>query len=119
MSLDSDKFGKYGEDLACKLLTEKKFEIVERNYTFGRGEIDIIAYDRGTLVFVEVKSRKNLEFGEPEYGITSSKIKQVQKVAAAYLYEKNIEEADIRFDVVAILAEGINNPVINHIENAF
>lgn len=119
MSLTSDQFGKYGEDLACKLITDKSFEIIERNYKYGKGEIDIIAQDKNTLVFIEVKSRKNLEYGAPEYGITRSKIKQIQKIAGAYLYDKNISNVDIRFDVVTVLKEGNNNPVINHIVNAF
>lgn len=119
MSLSSDQFGKYGEDLACKLISDKGFEIIERNYQYGKGEIDIIAKDKNTLVFIEVKSRKNLEFGAPEYGITRNKVKQVQKIAGAYLYDKNIKDIDIRFDVITVLKEGNTNPVINHIENAF
>lgn len=119
MSLDSDKLGKFGEDLACKLVRDKGFEIIERNYCYKKGEIDIIAKDKEYLVFIEVKTRRNLEYGDPEYGVTKNKMKQIQKIAAAYLYEKEINDVDIRFDVIAILAEGNNNPVINHIENAF
>ena len=119
VSLDSEKLGKLGEDLACKLVRDKGYEIIERNYSYKKGEIDIIAKDKEYLVFIEVKTRKNLEYGDPEYGVTKNKIKQVQKIATAYLYEKEINDVDIRFDVVAILIEGNNNPIINHIENAF
>lgn len=111
--------GKYGESLAVSVLIEKGFEIIEKNYRYGHGEIDIIANDKDVLVFVEVKTRKNKEYGEPEEAITYSKQKQLFKVANSYLYEKELTDIDCRFDVVAILLEQDKKPVINHIINAF
>jgi len=111
--------GERGEDLACELLVKKGYQIVERNYTYGKGEIDIIAKDNETLVFVEVKSRKNLEFGPPELGITKNKQRQVRRIAEAYLHERDIFDTDCRVDVVAILFRGKEPPKINHIVNAF
>ncbi|MBK7629306.1 MAG: YraN family protein [Ignavibacteriales bacterium] len=112
--------GKEGEDIAVKYLTEKGFIIIERNYHYStKGEIDVIANDKNQLVFVEVKSRINLEYGEPEYAINPKKIKQIKKMAELYLFDKEIDEADCRFDVVAILLGDGSNPVINHYENAF
>jgi putative endonuclease len=112
--------GKEGEDIAVKYLTEKGFKIVERNYHYStKGEIDIIANDKNQLVFVEVKSRINLDYGEPEYAINPKKIKQIKKMAELYLFDKEIDEADCRFDVVAILLGDGSKPVINHYENAF
>jgi putative endonuclease len=111
--------GKEGEEIAAKYLTKKGFEIIERNYHYSHGEIDIVAKDKGWLVFVEVKTRLNLEFGEPEYAINPKKIKQIKKVAELYLFDKEIEEADCRFDVVAVLLDDETNPKINHYENAF
>lgn len=121
MILDRKELAKRGEDLAAKILTDKGYEIIERNYRFSHGEIDIIAMDlkNNCTVFVEVKSRQNLEFGEPEYAITKNKQKQIRKMAELYLYDKEIREIDCRFDVFAILFEDLNNPVINHYENAF
>jgi putative endonuclease len=82
MNLSSSKKGHEGEDLACDYLIKKGFNIVERNYRYSKtGEIDIVAKDNETLVFIEVKYRKNLEFGEPEYGITKNKINQYRKLA--------------------------------------
>jgi len=73
--------GKEGEDIAAKYLTEKGFEIVERNFYYSNhGEIDIVANHNNQLVFIEVKSRLNLEYGEPEYAITPKKIKQIKKI---------------------------------------
>lgn len=111
--------GQRGEDLACDLLVKKGYQIVERNYTYGKGELDIIARDGKILVFVEVKSRYNLEFGPPELGITKKKQGQVRRIAEAYLHEKDIVDTDCRIDVVAILFRGKEPPLINHILNAF
>ncbi len=110
-----------GEELATEILANKGYTIIERNYRYGHGEIDIIATDPDSkcTVFVEVKTRKNLEFGEPEYAVTKAKQKQIRKVAELYLFEKEIRELDCRFDVIAILFEDIKNPVVNHYENAF
>lgn len=66
--------GKEGEDIAAKYLKEKGFEIIARNYHYSHGEIDIIANDKNQLVFVEVKSRINLDYGEPEYAINPKKL---------------------------------------------
>jgi len=110
-----------GEELAANILTNKGYEIIERNYRYGHGEIDIIAIDPGNgyTVFIEVKARQNLEFGEPEYAITKSKQKQIRRIAELYLYDKELKEVDCRFDVFAILFEDLSNPVVNHYKNAF
>ncbi|HMN16706.1 MAG: YraN family protein [Ignavibacteriota bacterium] len=117
--INKKDFGKDGEEIAAKYLLKKGFEILKRNYRFSHGEIDIIAKDGDTLVFVEVKTRKNLEYGEPEYAITKKKIQQLKKIAELYLFDKQIEEADCRFDVIAIILGSENNPQITHYENAF
>lgn len=121
MNLDRKELAKRGEDLAAKILIDKGYKIIERNYRFSHGEIDIIATDPNNqfTVFVEVKSRQNLEFGAPEYAITKNKQRQIRKVAELYLYDKEIRELDCRFDVFAILFEDLNNPIVNHYENAF
>ena len=116
---DNKKSGDEGEELAARTLSEKDYKIIERNYRYGHGEIDIIAKDGETLVFVEVKTRKNLQFGMPEYAVTPTKQRQIKKIAEAYLYEKNITDTDCRMDVVAILLKKGEKPYINHIENAF
>lgn len=122
MSKTSREFGKEGEDLAEKLLRSKNYKIFERNYRFGKiGELDIIAEDPETiqLVFVEVKSRQNLEFGDPVLAITNNKMAQLKKVANAYLFEKEIREIECRFDVITVLFRGKIKPEIKHYINAF
>lgn len=121
MTQSSKDFGKEGENLATDFLKSKGYKIIERNYRFGKGEIDIIAEDPMVqeTVFIEVKSRKNLEFGMPEYAITKRKINQIKKIAELYLFDKGIEEIDCRFDVVAILFRNGLKPLIEHYINAF
>lgn len=116
---NSKSLGKIGEDIAEELLRSKGYKIIKRNFRFGKGEIDIIAKDGDCLVFVEVKSRKNLDFGEPEYSITKSKQKQLKKIAEAYFYINGIDEQLCRFDVITIVGEKREEMKINHIENAF
>ena len=113
------KAGNKGEDLACEFLTNLGYQIIERNFFYGHGEIDIVANDGEILVFAEVKYRKNLEFGMPESAITIPKQNQIRKIAEAYLYQKEIRDRQCRFDIVAILQLQGNELQINHIINAF
>jgi putative endonuclease len=119
MSKDKKQLGDLGEELAVKYLAKKGYLILERNYRYERGEIDIIAKDEDILVFIEVKTRENLEYGYPEESVTKGKQKQIRKVAEAYLWEKDIKGQECRLDVISILFEGKGKPIINHIENAF
>ena len=121
MWLKKKELGEKGEQIAADFLIEIGYEIIERNYRYGHGEIDIIAKDPsdGFTTFVEVKTRQNLEFGEPEYAITKNKQRQIKKMAELYLYDKKIEELDCRFDVIAVLLGDINDPSIKHYVNAF
>lgn len=113
--------GQEGEDIAAEYLVNNGFEMITRNYRYGHGEIDIIVKDKSNnhLVFVEVKTRKNLEYGEPEYAITKSKIKQLKKIAESYVYEKDFKEIECRFDVIAIIWNRETKPKITHFKNAF
>ncbi|HSP86644.1 MAG TPA: YraN family protein, partial [Ignavibacteriaceae bacterium] len=88
---------------------------------FGKGEIDIVAKDpeTGYTVFIEVKSKKNLEYGEPVYSVTKNKMKQIKRMAELYFYDKEIAEAECRFDVVTVLLRGNQKPIIEHFVNAF
>ena len=119
MTQSTKKTGDKGEDIAASILVKKGYEIVERNYRYGKGEIDIIAKDDDVLVFIEVKTRKNLEYGPPELAVTKNKQRQIRKIAEAYLYEKKIKDINCRLDVVAIQFYQNQKPRINHIENAF
>lgn len=121
MTFATKKTGDEGENFAVELLEAKGYSIIKRNYRYGKGEIDIIAKDPNEegLVFIEVKSRKNLEFGLPEEAITKNKIKQLKRIAELYLYENDIKEILCRFDVIAVLMLSGQKPEIEHYINAF
>ena len=111
--------GKSGEAAAVSYLEKKKFTIVERGFRFLRGEIDIIAYDRGTLVFIEVKTRQSEEFGLPEESVTPSKQRQLRKVAEGYLALRNVKDTPCRFDIISLIPEKGRRHRIRHIRDAF
>ncbi|MGA2297673.1 MAG: YraN family protein [FCB group bacterium] len=95
--------GKESETLAIKYLEEKGFIIIKQNFTFGRiGEIDIVAEDGATLVFVEVKSTKTTLYGNPLEYITPKKQANLRRVAEGYLYVNKINDKPCRFDVITI-----------------
>ena len=119
MSLISKELGRLGEETAVQFLKEKGFQIKELNYTFGKGELDIIALDSDITVFIEVKARQNLEMGDPVYGVTPAKVKQIKKVAELYAFDKGLNEYESRFDVVTVLFENPEDPKIEHYPDAF
>lgn len=111
--------GKIGENAAAKFLIRKGYRILERNWRIRGGEIDIVATDGDTVVFVEVKSRTSTEYGTGEEAITSWKIKRLINAAQAYLRYKG-EDYECRFDVISILFnERGRAKEINHIQDAF
>ncbi len=110
--------GEEGERLAKEFLRDRGLTIIETNYRYGHGEIDIIARDEETLVFCEVKLRVNDEYGEPEYALTGKKQSQIRQVAHGYLYEHDISDQACRFDVIAIRMNG-QVPDIRYLPNAF
>ena len=118
MSNYRQKLGKHGEELAEKFLSQKGYEILEKNYRKYRGEIDIIAKDQDYLVFVEVKTARSDRFGPPIFRVDARKKKQLGKIAMAYYQEKELFDQDSRFDVVTVTFSG-DQTNIEHIENAF
>jgi putative endonuclease len=115
---DRKRTGKKGEDIAVAYLISRGYRIVERNYKCPLGEIDIVARDGDEIVFVEVKSRKSEEFGDPQLAVGLKKQKKVSRISLAYLKEKHLYPCNARFDVVAIkmLPDGSN---VELIQNAF
>lgn len=106
--------GKYGEDLAVSYLKKKGFEVLERNFRQGRGEIDLIGLlDNELLVFFEVKLRKNNAFGEPETFVSENQQQKIFAAAEDYIYAINWQK-DIRFDIISIQGKDLA-----HIEDAF
>jgi putative endonuclease len=113
------ELGKTGEDVALDYLKKKKYKIVDKGFRFLRGEIDIIAYDDETLVFIEVKTRKSVKFGQPEESITPAKRKQLRRVAQGYLLRKHIQDVECRFDVLSLTYDELGGYTVEHFEDAF
>ena len=114
----NDSVGRRGEDLAAAYLERQGLRIVERNFRCKGGEIDIIARDGSTVVFVEVKTRRNLNYGPPQLAITPFKQRQISKAALTWLLRQRQPDAPARFDVVAILLAD-HTYEVDHIRNAF
>ncbi len=93
--------GKRGEEMAVRHLRKIGCEILETNWRKGRGEVDIIAMDAGTLVFVEVKTRTGNTLAQPEHFVTPAKMKHLAIMAGLYLDETGYD-GEIRFDVIGI-----------------
>ena len=112
------KFGKQSEQLAADHLKRKGYRIVETNYRCPVGEIDIIARQKETLVFVEVKARRSIRFGSPKAAVTAAKQRKLSMAALDYLKRSNQVDARARFDVVSIDTTG-GKPDIEVVTNAF
>ena len=109
-----------GENLAGKFLKKRGYKILKRNYVSKYGEIDIVTYDKGTISFVEVKTRQSEDYGPPELAVTREKRKRIIRTALNYLAINHIDDIDYRFDVVSILfKEDDTNPNIELLKSAF
>lgn len=119
--LNHKEFGNMGESLVEQYLIEKGFEILSRNYRTKIGEIDLVIMKESLLVFVEVKTRKTKSYGKGFEAVNFKKQQTLRRVADQYVaYGKFNSKLDLsmRFDVIDVFVQG-NEPVINHIENAF
>jgi putative endonuclease len=112
------QYGEAGEALAARLLRKKGYKIVATNYRTQLGEIDIIARDGDTLVFVEVKARQSDRFGAPKWAVTPAKQRKISMVALYYLKTTGQSDAKARFDVVSIRSNPLR-PEVEIIRNAF
>lgn len=123
--MKSGETGRYGEEAACRFLIGRGFEILSRNYRSRYGEIDIIARDGDTVVFVEVKTRRDRSFAEAAQAVGASKQEKLRKTALLWFAEHGEQAA--RFDVIEVYtgaakesaAGEADHAEIRHIENAF
>ncbi|MBO5951504.1 MAG: YraN family protein [Bacteroidaceae bacterium] len=113
-----NELGMTGEAVAVDYLLNNGYEIVDRNWRSGHKEIDIIAAKNGMLVIVEVKTRKNSQYGNPEDAVTGRKIRRIVTATDAYLRLKMID-MQVRFDVITILIKDNSVLSIEHIKDAF
>ena len=116
---DKKDLGDRGEKLAARYLKSLGFKIIRRNYSSPFGEIDIVARQNDTLVFVEVKSRTEGLEGSAEYAVTTKKQNKITKTALCYLKEHRLRDVDCRFDVVTVHFCEPGRPRVDLIKNAF
>ncbi len=114
---ESHSLGKRGENIAVRYLLEKGYSILERNWTTGRKEIDIIAEDNNNIVFVEVKTR-TIDFQiHPREAVSVPKQRNMIFAAQRYI-ERKLPEKEARFDIISIVVDG-RKFGLEHIEDAF
>lgn len=120
IQLNNNKsLGLKGENAAAHFLEQRGYEIVARNWTCKLGEIDIVALYDNIVVFVEVKTRKNLLTGLPEDAVTAKKRKKYECLAAMFLQDHDYVDMPVRFDVIGILVINSKKALIRHHVNAF
>lgn len=112
-----NEFGKKGEDLATAYLQDEGYQILKRNYTFRKAEIDIIAQKEGILAIVEVKARSSTDFENPQDSVRKKKIQLLVKAADNYIVTNDID-TEVRFDIIIITKNG-KNYTLEHLEDAF
>jgi putative endonuclease len=112
-----NELGELGEGLAVEMLGRKGYDILERNWVFGKEEIDIIAIHEGVLVIVEVKTRNSDYFGPPEQAVSKAKQNHLIRAANAYVRKYDLD-FEVRFDVVGVILNA-KEERLNHIEGAF
>ena len=110
-------FGDQGELIAINHLIDKGYEILESNWRVGRLEVDIIAMDDDTLVFIEVKTRNTSYFGFPENAVNNKKQRFLTNAANAYIHQRNLANEN-RFDIMSIIIEN-DQFELEHIKDAF
>jgi putative endonuclease len=111
--------GRRGEDIAHRRLQREGMTVVARNYRTpsGSGEIDLVAWDRGTLVFVEVKSRSSAEYGPPDRAVDNEKLKKIARAARDYARRTGAPWEEVRFDLITVLLT--TPPAVSHYRDAF
>ncbi|PTX60085.1 putative endonuclease [Kordia periserrulae] len=112
-----NELGIEGEKLAVSHLTKNGYTVLETNYRFQKAEVDIIAQKANILAVVEVKTRTSADFGNPEEFVSKKKIQLLVKAVDFYITENDLD-VEVRFDVIAILAQN-GNMSLNHIKDAF
>lgn len=114
--MSNKQTGNYGETLACEFLKKQGYKILERNFRIRGGEIDIIAKDKETLVFIEVKTRYSKEYGGPLESITPWKIRFLIRCSKFYMVKNKLYNVPLRIDAVSVdLSDGQNLELIKNI----
>jgi len=117
--MDNKCLGALGEEIAATYLHRNGYSVLVRNFKVKIGEIDLITKDKDVYVFVEVKTRRSLKFGDAAEAVNYYKQRKIIKVAQWYLQQKNMLDQPCRFDVVEVYYENTENYRVHQIKNAF
>ena len=113
-----NEMGKWGEDVAVSYLQQMGYTILHRDWDYLHRDLDIVAIDNGTLVIVEVKTRKNERFTDADEAVTAQKIRSLSIAANAYVKRYAIS-LDIRFDIISVVGEPTGVGEVRHVKDAF
>ena len=116
--MSNKEIGIFGENMAISHLSELGYEIMHRNWRYKHLEIDIIAKNNKILVFVEVKTRNNNHYGEPEIAVNQKKENLIANAGAAYMRQIG-HNWEVRFDIISIIYKNEKSFTIKHFEDAF
>ena len=114
-----DAVGAYGERVAVRRLEDAGYAVLDRNWRRRGGELDVVCMRGGVVVFVEVKCRRSSAFGVPAGAVTPEKAARIRSLAEAWLAERGLSDACVRFDVVSVVRPRAGAAVVEHLEGAF
>lgn len=117
-AMSRKELGNWGEKQASKYLRKSGYQILEQNYSCKLGEIDLIVYQKDKLIFVEVKTRRSINYGPPQAAVDYRKQDKIRKVALYYLSINRGLDMEFRFDVISIMLKK-GQVEIEHFKNAF
>lgn len=113
--LTTAQLGRLGEDLAVRQLQRQGWQIIERNLRLTQGELDIVALEATTLVFIEVKTRRSFVTGLPQAAVTPAKLRRLRRLAGEFLMDHQVPHRDVRLDVIAIHAQVDDTFALEHL----
>ena len=119
MTLKTSALGKEGEALALRFLEAQGYRIKEKNFKNKLGEIDIVAKDKDTVCFIEVKTRTSEAFGLPLEAVSRAKQRKLSQMALSYLKSKNLLDERARFDIISLIKKDAGDPEISLLKDAF
>ena len=118
MKNNNQKLGQWGEELACDYLSKNGYKILKKNYKNNYGEIDIIAKKKGTIIFIEVKTRSGRSFGLPEEAVNGIKQEKLIRVSEKYILDNKVK-GNYQIDVIAIEKDSVTSKIdLRHIRNS-
>ncbi|MDO5715894.1 MAG: YraN family protein [Tissierellia bacterium] len=114
--MNHKQVGDYGENIALEYLIKNGYRVLDKNFRALGTEIDLIALKKDELIFIEVKTRRNRQFGDAYEAVTERKMNHIIQTAQSYIQQKNLYQYMVRFDIIEIY---LMENKLNHIKNAF